>query len=158
MWLALNLIYVIPFRGALLVTYTKEKGGGMKRIVSFLVALGFLFQLTAQEQPVVKDRQYYLDKSKSQRTTAWLLAATGTAMIVGGAIAFNENFSLSSGAEGEGLLMIVGVPVALSSIPLLISAGNNKAKAEAMAGPVLEPVQLPGITKIMPGVGVKVWF
>lgn len=120
----------------------------MKKMLALLISLLWLLQLTAQDQPVVKDKQYYLDKSKNQRTTGWVLAGAGTAMIVVGAITFDRNFSIdlfgegSGGGEAEAWVMVLGVPVALSSIPLFISASKNKQRAEMMAGPGIQPIRL----------------
>ncbi|HMO32357.1 MAG TPA: hypothetical protein PKE63_09280 [Lacibacter sp.] len=108
----------------------------MKKILLMIAGVLLFLQLAAQQQPVVKDRQYYLDKSKSQRITGWVLAGAGSAMIIGGYIGFQENFDLfGPGGENEAWIMLLGVPVALSSIPFFISASKNKGRAEMMAGP-----------------------
>lgn len=131
----------------------------MKRLISLFLFLVWLLPLTAQEL-VVKDKQYYLEKSKRQRTTGWVLAGMGTAMIVVGAITFNQNFNIdwtsegSGGGDIEGWVMVLGVPVALSSIPFFVSASKNKGRAEMMAGPGVQPIRItdrqvrsaPGIT------------
>jgi hypothetical protein len=129
----------------------------MKHVSGLIVALLLLVQATAQEPLVVKDKQYYLNKSKSQKTTAWILGGAGTAMVIGGAIAFGRNFELfGPGGETEALIMVAGVPVALASIPFFISAAKNKGKAEAMAGPSLQTIPYGTTRVVVSGVTVKI--
>ena len=124
----------------------------MKQISGCILAFFLALQVMGQDVPVVKDKQYYLDKSKAQRTTGWIFAGAGVAMIVGGTIAVQESLS-----NTEGLIAFAGVPVALASIPFFISASRNKERAEAMVGPVLQPVQLYGTAKTyVPGIAIRI--
>ena len=132
----------------------------MKQLTGLLLAFLLLLRAAAQEPVIVKDKQYYLDKSKSQKTAAWIFAGAGTAMIIGGAIGFSQNFEVfGPGGETEALIMVAGVPVALASIPFFISASRNKGRAEAMAGPVLQPVPYyGGTTRFAAGVQIRIRF
>ena len=77
-------------------------------------------QQTTSEKPLTK--QDYLQKSKSQRTAAWILLGAGTTMI---AIAAPGNVSF----DILPVLAIGGGAAVLGSIPLFIAAGRNKRKA-----------------------------
>ena len=129
----------------------------MKKIFLYICALSLIMQATAQEQPVVKDGQYYLTKSNNQKTTAWIMLGAGVAMMAGGFI-MSENTDDWTDFNGV-FVFIAGVPVSLASIPLFISSGNNKAKAAAMAGPGIQPIHLGGsLTRLAPGITIKIQF
>lgn len=103
----------------------------MKRTaaISILVLLSLLS--VAQQTSIKKDRAYFLDKSRSQRTAAWILTGAGAAMAIGGGIGFNENFSLfGPGGETEAAIMIVGTVMVAAGIALHIMATNSKQKAD----------------------------
>lgn len=80
----------------------------------------------------------YYKKSKNQKTAAWVLLGTGTAMFVGGMIAHvnyvNKNADILAGlgattTTGE-VIAGVGLLVAGGSIPFFISASKNKKMAK----------------------------
>ena len=132
----------------------------MKRMYCMLLTLAFFLEAMAQQQLVVKDKAYYLNKSKNQKTAAWILAGLGGAMMVGGAIGFAQNFEVfGPGGETEAAIMIAGAPVALASIPFFISAARNKGRAEVLVGPQLQPLRLyGGNSRLAPGIGVQIRF
>lgn len=68
------------------------------------------------------DRNYYLQKSKSQKTTAWILLGAGVVAIAAVAPG-NSNFNTT------GTVAVIGGASIISSIPLFIAAGRNKRKA-----------------------------
>ena len=73
----------------------------------------------------------YLKKSKTQKTVAWVLAVTGTTLIViGGSVGVHgaEDISLNDAATG-GALIIAGTVMDLGSIPLFIAGAKNKRRA-----------------------------
>ena len=132
------------------------KSATMKKTALLATALLWMLQATAQEP--VKDKAYYLDKSKNQKTAGWVLLGAGTAMMIGGGIAFS-NSSIFDESWGAGAtVMTIGVPVALTSIPFFISAAKNKGRAEAMATLHLSPVPVGTVVKCVPQVGVRVSF
>jgi len=104
----------------------------MKKIISVSLILLFSFSIIAQE--IVKDKTYYLDKSKKQKTLGWVFAGVGTSMIVLGTITFSQNFNPVGGGNEGGFLVVLGTPIALSSIPFFISASRNKGRSEATVG------------------------
>ncbi|MEP6711099.1 MAG: hypothetical protein ABJA37_01725 [Ferruginibacter sp.] len=77
-------------------------------------------QETKPSQALTK--QEYLQKSKSQKTAAWILLGSGVALF---AVASPGNASFSTTA----VLAVGGIVATLSSIPLFIAAGRNKRKA-----------------------------
>ncbi|MDG1277651.1 MAG: hypothetical protein P8O16_10245 [Algoriphagus sp.] len=98
-------------------------------ITAFL--LGFSTQTFAQEM----SKENYLEKSRKQKTTAWILLGGGVAMAVTGAILFDENFILFGASDAEenkagigGAMFVVGGLAALGSVPLFISSSSNAKK------------------------------
>ena len=88
-------------------------------------------------------KEYYLQKSKNQRTAAWVLLGGGTAMLITGsviaanAVANDLTFVETLGTQGSpssgeaaGAFAIVGLTADLVSIPLFISASSNKHRAK----------------------------
>ncbi len=87
----------------------------------------------------VNEHDYYLQKSKNQKTAAWILLSGGIVCAgIGIAIgvsqinnilisAFEENNS--NDGTGALFLFIAGSAMTLGSIPLFIAAGKNKRKA-----------------------------
>ena len=101
----------------------------MKTIRLLLALLLVSSILVGQTKEFSKD--YFLQKSKKQKTTAWILLGGGTAMFVGGAALFDANFygGSNSGADIGGFIMLAGIIADGASIPYFISAGKNKRTA-----------------------------
>ena len=85
----------------------------------------------------------YLQKSKNQKTTAWVLLGGGIAMTVTGMIiyqnAYNKavendpwSFGLDANPTGA-VIATVGLLSSLGSIPLFIASGKNKKRAMAIS-------------------------
>ena len=117
----------------------------MKKI--FLSLLIFALCITAggqQTEPVNKmTRQDYLQKSKNQKTTGWILLGGGSAMaLVGVILASNDNPKESNDLFGSEIygsnfetgagLMVAGLAADLISIPFFISSANNARKAASI--------------------------
>ncbi len=72
----------------------------------------------------------YLKKHKTQKTIGWICLGSGAVMILGG-LAINSSQGWGEGNQNNGLwLSYLGAGVVLTSVPLFISAGSNKRKAE----------------------------
>ena len=112
----------------------------MKKIVFSLTLLIFVlnsFCQTSKNKALTKD--YYLQKSKNQKTAAWVLLGGGLGIAATGGIVqlIHENQS----NNGSGLsfdftgtwIAIGGGVVALSSIPFFIGSSKNKKKAASIA-------------------------
>jgi hypothetical protein len=85
---------------------------------------------------------YYLKKSKSQKTGAWILLGLGVTSTVIGLIGLHQSnnydpnsyFAGMSGNTGSStsgtILTVVGLSMTGGSIPLFIASNKNKRKAE----------------------------
>lgn len=108
----------------------------MKRLITIIVPLLLVINSYGQEaviQPQTSD--WYLQKSKNQKTTAWVLLISGTAMTIGGALAFDKNYDESSysATDISGIIMLAGVVADLVSIYYFVRAGQNKRKAASLS-------------------------
>ena len=102
-------------------------------ILAFL--LGSSLPVLAQSM----SKQDYLDKSRRQKTTGFIMLGGGVAMAAAGGLLFSENFTIFGGSQAEdnasgagGAMMVVGTLAALGSIPVFISSGSNARKAAQM--------------------------
>lgn len=103
--------------------------------------IGLFSQTFAQEM----SRQDYLDKSRNQKTTGFILLGGGVAMIAVGSILFaddavdtaisctNLNCSSGSGMESGMVISAVGGLAILGSIPVFISSHKNARKAAQLS-------------------------
>ena len=112
----------------------------MKKIIFFTIIIATTLNVFSQHienKPLTKSD--YLQKSKSKKTIAWILAGTGiTSVIISIAtIDGTEIFSSIAGNDKPikrfGALFFCGSAVALSSIPFFIISGKNKRKAMSLA-------------------------
>ena len=90
-------------------------------------------------------KQNYLQKSKNQKTAAWILVAGGAALIVTGAIVWANEVNKRAETDPFGGLVAVytttsgywivaaGLVAAAGSIPLFIAASKNKRKAMSLS-------------------------
>ncbi|MDO9037397.1 MAG: hypothetical protein Q7U59_03510 [Lutibacter sp.] len=106
----------------------------MKTISIFLVILFVALQSFGQNPSLSKED--YLQKSKSQKKTGWILLGAGTVIAVVGTISMsNQDFwsSDNSGYDTAGFLMLGGLAVGLASIPFFISSAKNANKAASIS-------------------------
>ena len=110
----------------------------MKKAISLIVFLVIVSNLYSQKTTeFTPSRDYYLQKSKKQFTTGWILLGAGATMTVVGGIGFDKNFvmfeehddSMDKKADIYGFIMLAGLVMDIVSIPVLISASKNKKKA-----------------------------
>ena len=103
----------------------------MKRITLCLLAIMLFTKSFSQEKGPALTKEYYMQKSKNQKITAWVLLGTGIGMILGG---MAINYSSTDGGEDQGLwLSYLGGATALTSIPFFISGHKNKKRALSVA-------------------------
>lgn len=78
---------------------------------------------------------FYLEKSKSQNNTGWVLLGAGTALIIGGAYAFDKSWGSGSATVTDiaGFAILTGVIADIVSIPFFINARRNKKKAASLS-------------------------
>ena len=103
----------------------------MKKVVlSFMLALVMTTSFCQQKTTEVRDKDFYLQKSKDKKTVAWVLLGAGTAAIIGGSIGFSQTFCIfcndNSSSDAFGFLVLGGVVADLASIPFFISASHYK--------------------------------
>ena len=81
------------------------------------------------EPPPQISKQGLLEKSKKQKTTAWILLAGGAGLELIGALWASSNFESS----GPDVLFVTGALSMLGSIPLFIASSKNKKKAMGLS-------------------------
>lgn len=131
----------------------------------FLVLL-LLFTLKTLSQTVQNaefTKEYYLQKSKSQKTGAWVLLSAGAAITVVGVVGFSSTFDdwSDNSTDTYGYLMIAGPLIGLGSIPLFISSGNNARKAATLSlnyQSILVPYQGSLVQNAQPTLSIKINF
>lgn len=98
--------------------------------ILILISTSLFCQQSDIGQPVTQNS--YLQKSKNQKTTAWILLGAGFVLSAGAAVA--DVGSDWTKSETPYLVAIVtGCASMLGSIPLFIAAGRNKRKAKNAA-------------------------
>ena len=126
----------------------------------------FLFSVNAFNQTIPNNefsKEYYLKKSKNQKTTGWILLSGGTLMTVVGVIGFSDSWYSSSNSttDAYGIIMLGGVVSGLGSIPFFIMSGNNARKAATISlinQPVFSPMQGSLVLNSQPALSVKITF
>lgn len=110
----------------------------MKQTIIFLTLLLFAIESFGQaktSQTFSKD--FYLQKSKTQKKTAWILLGTGLGIAAVGGIVQLIAEDARNGGWGFDFtgtyIAIGGGVVALSSIPFFITSSSNKKKAASVA-------------------------
>jgi len=79
-------------------------------------------------------RDFYLERSANQQKAGLILLGSGTAAIVIGAIGFDSTWgSDSNGTDAFGFVLLAGLIADIVSIPLLLSSGANKRKANRLS-------------------------
>ncbi|MEP7255831.1 MAG: hypothetical protein ABI666_08630 [Ferruginibacter sp.] len=90
------------------------------------------------------EKPSFLQKSKNQKTGAWVLAGSGAGLFVAGIIVSVSNSSKSvvnaytlqsdnTNYTAGTVLLITGAAAALGSIPLFIASSRNKHKAASLS-------------------------
>lgn len=106
---------------------TKPKLLNMRHIV--LLISGLLLFNCLFSQP--KTKEYFLERSKKQKTTAWILLGTGATAIITEAIVDNSHRGTGQSLTG-GVITLGGAICTLTSIPFFVSSSRNKRRAVAL--------------------------
>ena len=108
-----------------------------------------------QDQPYSKE--YYLHKSKNQRTIAWVMFIGGTAFFLAGTYIALDNL-YGEPTTAAPVLFWTGTASMLGSIPFFISAGKNKRKAASITF-INEKIWMPQqgalVGKMQQGISLK---
>jgi hypothetical protein len=119
----------------------------MKKIIFFTLLLtvsAISFSQPANALPALT-KQDLLQKSKQQKTAAWVLVAGGAVLIVTGSVVWANDINkaaetdplggiaaIYTSTSGYGLA-VAGLVAAAGSIPLFIAAARNKRKAMSIS-------------------------
>jgi len=118
-----------------------------KLVLAIATALFFFESFCQQTNPApALTKQDYLQKSKKQKTAAWILLAGGAAMMITGGIiwsnAVEDNvdpdnplsplLAPATTTKGTGLVF-AGLLVSAGSIPLFIASGKNWRRAASVS-------------------------
>ena len=106
----------------------------MKKIIFSLILLPCMVKSFGQTPAFSKD--YYLKKSKTQKTVGWVM--------LGGGLAITAIFGFRKDVEKQGIntdpledrnapIVLAGIASALGSIPFFISSAKNKRRALSAA-------------------------
>jgi hypothetical protein len=105
-------------------------------------------------------REYYLEKSKNQRTVAWVMLGGGIALSIVGIVGASATlFDDNNAADTYGAVAAIGVGLSLGSIPFFIASGRNARKAATLsfkAQPVYLPQQNYSVRKSQPAISVHI--
>ncbi|MGZ3845379.1 MAG: hypothetical protein ACXVLT_05290 [Flavisolibacter sp.] len=102
----------------------------MKSLILSCLFLIIAVNLFAQQTPTLTKLDY-LQKSKAQKSAAWVMLGGGIAtMVAGASISLQDIFS--NNATGP-VLFSVGLLSSLGSIPLFIAASRNKIIAASLS-------------------------
>jgi hypothetical protein len=106
----------------------------MRATAVFLLCI--LCTLSAAQEPSSSpatslSKEDYLRKSESQQYLAKVFLIGGSAMMFTGMIGYSSAVESSGGAGAYGYMFVGGSLLALTSVPLFISASRNDRKASA---------------------------
>jgi hypothetical protein len=139
----------------------------MKKVITGIVILMLCHTVFSQQQTPAPTltKQDYLQKSKSQKTTAWILLGGGAALVVAGSALFADDFNLyeADSGTGGGVMMVAGAVAVGASVPFFIASARNKGRASAMAAGIkLEQNNMIGqnglVFRNYPAVTLKIGF
>ena len=125
-------------------------------ICIFLLFISMMVNLPAMSQEIVKDKEYYLQRSKNQKTAGMALLIGGGVAIGAGLLIGNSSESSFDDAATGAVIGGVGVLAMLGSIPLFIASGKNKRKAARMVGTTKIPAYYFANRKIQFQAGLKI--
>ncbi len=137
----------------------------MKQIFIFIFLVLFSVSIFGQSVTPHPDKDYYLHKSKSQKTVAWVMLGGGVTLMAVGLAAMqsaviDDNLGGKPSSFGAGdVLFYTGLASSVVSIPMFISAGKNKKKAAEIAikvNPVLSTQQNFVTVQKQPALSLKV--
>jgi hypothetical protein len=108
----------------------------MKKIILFFAFLLLINETYCQSvsDSISKEKftkQYYLQKSKNEKSGAWILLIGGAVITAATGLSVSQNLDFNS-PEKHRYYFVKGLVIACvaGSIPLFIAAGRNKRKAE----------------------------
>jgi len=110
----------------------------MKKIILSLLMVFFILNSFGQTPTTPLSKEYYLEKSKKQKKTAWRVLGAGLGIAaIGGLVQLSNSNQTSYGSGFEldftgAYIAIGGGVVSLASIPCFVNAAKNKKLAVAL--------------------------
>jgi hypothetical protein len=110
----------------------------MKKITLSLSMLFFIVNSFCQTQTTTFSKDYYLEKSKSQKKTGWRILGAGLGIAaIGGLVQLSNSNQTSYGSGFDfdftgAYIAIGGGVLSLVSIPCFVNAAKNKKMAIAL--------------------------
>jgi len=129
----------------------------MKKYTTSILLL--LFAISVFSQEVVKNKEYYSEKSKRQRSGARVMLIGGAALIGTGFLIGDRKESSFDDAATGAVLGGVGMLLMIGSIPVFIASGKNKRKAASLSFNNMMTPQIKNssmVYKPMPAVSLKI--
>jgi hypothetical protein len=133
----------------------------MKKVFIFLAICGITFNCIAQknDSPTVKNKQYYVQKSKKQLITGFVFLGVGATLL-----ALTSANDQGIDDIGTNILLISGgAGCLITSTVFFISSASNKAKSKkAIAVAGLDRIDIAGNFKVnthyYPAIGIQIKF
>ena len=102
----------------------------MKQAIIFILFIIVASNSFGQDSAGVSSASIdYVQKSKHQKTAAWIMLGGGLALAVTGVAVSASNWESSAGD----VLLVIGGASMIGSIPFFIASGKNKKKARSMS-------------------------
>jgi hypothetical protein len=120
----------------------------MKKIIVTLMLLAVVSFTFGQRLPVQQQsKEFYLQKAERQTKAGWVLLGVGTVGIVSGIILSSQKPDTDEIYSNENIagyvLLIGGIGLDLCSIPLFVSASNNRKRAATISVGLQNSAPLP---------------
>ena len=133
---------------------------------TILTILALFSVMTILAQGRTETKEYYLNKSKTQKTIGYVLVGTGAALIISGVIVGdgetnNDPNELDFGPNFDVGLWLVGggIATAAASVPFFIGANKN-ARNAATIGLSHQTIKIPHgigrVTVVQPAISLKI--
>ena len=106
----------------------------MKKIIVCIALLILANSIYSQQNnpPATLTKKDYLQKSKNQKTAAWLFMGSGIGLTILGITSDNTNGG-NSGNDGKIVAVVTGLAAISVGTTFFILSSNNKKKAESIA-------------------------
>lgn len=103
----------------------------MKKNLAAILFL--LFTVSAFSQDKIRNKDFYLQKSKNQKTVFYVFASTGTALIITGIILGAAHNDPDTEYYTGGFIAAGGFAALAASLPFFIASNKNKRKAMSLS-------------------------
>ena len=103
----------------------------MKKLITFvLLVVVSIATFSQKNNPApLLTKQDYLQKSRNQKTAAWILRGSGAVLFIPGIIWATTSID----SVGPDILLVAGGACILTSVPLFMASRKNKRRAMTMS-------------------------